>query len=71
VTFERYIAKGYQWGAPTSEAENIDADVAASMTCRECGREGMTYDGRHRYTPWGLEYVATAECLQCGARVEF
>ena len=70
MTFEAYIEEGYTWGAPSQEAEQIDGQIAEGMTCQKCGH-GMTYDGRHRDTPWGYEYVAAAECPKCGYRVEF
>ena len=44
-----------------------DAAVARDMDCEECGRHGLDYDGFYD----NGNYVAIAECPECGHRQEF
>ena len=59
-TFTQMIEQGYRIGAPSLEAEDIDAGVVERMRCRKCGGS-MRYEGYHRHN----EYVALAVCNQC------
>ena len=64
------VAGGYQYGAPTPEAEAIDVEVAQAHPCPKCdGR--MRYEGYHRHTNGRLEYVALAVCTACGHEISF
>lgn len=60
--------EGYRWGAPTEEAEEIDASIARRFRCPKCGGE-VHYDG------WTNErtgsYIAMMVCTQCGWKREF
>ena len=60
------VAQGYHFGAPSQEAEDIDAQIAARMKCRKCGG-GMRYAGYHRQG----EYLALAVCDDCGHEIAF
>ena len=60
------LAQGYHFGAPTWEAEEIDAQVAQSLKCRKCDGS-MRYQGYHNHT----EYIALAICCHCGREVAF
>ena len=60
------LVDGYAWGAPTSEAESIDQEIAGGMECRLCGGS-CYYEGYHRPG----SYVAMAICLDCGYEEAF
>jgi len=62
---DHYLQGGYQFGAPSFEAEQIDAHQAEHMTC-ECGGE-CYYCGFHRVG----SYIALAVCRECGREREF
>ena len=64
------VAQGYHFGAPSQEAEEIDAQVAQRMKCRKCGGS-MHYEGYHRNGRGYSEYVALAVCNGCGREVAF
>ena len=57
---------GYRHGAPSAEAEAIDAQVAEESPCREC-------DGPCYFEPFSKpgSYHAFAVCLVCGHEEEF
>ena len=59
-------ADGYRYGAPSSEAFSIDAEVAFNTPCHQCG-------GRCYYVPYSKpgSYRAFAICLDCGHEEEF
>ena len=59
--FAQMVAQGYRFGAPTQEAEDIDAQVAERLKCRKCCGP-MHYEGYYRPG----EYVALAVCDHCG-----
>ena len=65
-TLEQMIALGYRFGAPSREAEEIDAQVAQRMACSKCGGS-MYYVGYHKDT----EYVALAVCSKCHHQLAF
>jgi hypothetical protein len=60
------ISQGYTPGAPSQQAEEIDAAVAERHPCSKCGGK-MYYDAYHTQT----SYIAFAVCRACGCRVEF
>ena len=64
------IAQGYHFGAPTQEAEEIDARVVEGLKCRKCGGS-MHYEGYHRQSRGYTEYVALAVCNRCGYELAF
>ena len=64
------VGQGYQVGAPTQEAEEIDTRVAEGLRCRKCGG-CMHYEGFHRNDGGYSEYVALAVCNECGYEVAF
>jgi DNA-directed RNA polymerase subunit M/transcription elongation factor TFIIS len=64
------IAQGYHFGAPTMEAEEIDAEVASGIKCPKCGGP-MYYEGYHRRTQAYCEYIALAVCTHCGYAFPF
>ena len=51
------LAQGYRFGAPSWEAEEIDAQATQGMKCPKCDGP-MHYEGYHNRT----EYVALAVC---------
>ena len=57
---------GYDWGAPTPEAESIDQEIAGGMKCPLCAGP-CNYEGYHRPG----SYIAMAICLSCGHEQEF
>jgi len=69
-TIAQVVAQGYHLGAPSQEAEDIDAQVAEGLKCRKCGSP-MRYEGYHRRTNGYCEYVALAVCTHCGHEVAF
>jgi hypothetical protein len=69
-TFAQMIGQGYHFGAPTQEAEDIDAHVAEGLTCRKCGGP-MRYEGYTRQSRGYTEYVALAVCNRCGYELAF
>ena len=69
-TLAQRVAGGYQPGAPTPEAEAIDAEVAEAHPCPKCGGQ-MRYDGYHRHENGYTEYVALAVCKSCGHVISF
>ena len=58
--------EGYQRGAPTFAAEEIDRPIAEAMTCRKC-KTKMRYEAYHRQG----SYIALAVCPKCGREIEF
>jgi len=56
----------YERGAPSEEAEMIDAEIAEKMECRKCG-------GSCHYSGWYRpgSYIALAVCNRCGHEMEF
>jgi uncharacterized protein (DUF983 family) len=60
------LLDGYDWGAPTPEAESIDQEIAGGMKCPRCGGS-CYYEGYHRPS----SYIALAICLSCGHEEEF
>ena len=64
------VAQGYHFGAPSQEAEEIDAQVAESLKCRKCGGS-MWYEGYHKNGGGYTEYVALAVCNDCGYELAF
>ena len=64
------VVQGYHFGAPSQEAEDIDAQVAARMKCRKCGGS-MHYEGVHKNGSSYTEYVALAVCDDCGYEIAF
>jgi predicted RNA-binding Zn-ribbon protein involved in translation (DUF1610 family) len=69
-TLDQLVLNGYEPGAPTAEAEAIDAEVAEAHPCPECGGQ-MRYDGYHRHHNGYTEYVALAICTSCGHEISF
>ena len=65
-SFVGMIAQGYQFGAPTMEAEEIDAEIAQGIRCSKCNGP-MRYEGYHREG----EYIALAVCTRCGCALPF
>jgi hypothetical protein len=64
------IGQGYQFGAPSAEAEEIDTQVAEGLRCRKCG-SSMRYEGYHKNSGGYAEYIALAVCNECGYEVSF
>ena len=56
----------YEYGAPSWEVEEIDAEVASRMKCELCGGD-CYYEPYHR----AGSYLAFAVCLSCGHENEF
>ena len=56
----------YEYGAPSWEIEELDGEIAESMTCPLCG-------GSCRYEPYHKEgsYIALAVCNDCGHEQAF
>ena len=69
-TLSQMHAQGYRPGAPSYEAEEIDAQVAGRWPCPRCGGP-MRYEGFHRTYNGYTEYVAMAVCNRCGRRISF
>ena len=66
ITIQYYLEQGYSPGAPSQQAEDIDAAVAERTPCRRCG--GTMYSqGFHK--PGA--YIVYAVCRLCGYSVEF
>ena len=65
-SFEQMMAQGYRCGAPSQEAEDIDAQVVERLQCPRCSG-AMHYKGFHKPN----EYVALAVCNQCGHTLSF
>ena len=59
------IKQGYRPGAPSSKAEEIDAEVVDGTICK-CGAE-MHYEAWHKPG----EYIALAVCSRCGRIISF
>ena len=70
MVFAQMVDRGYHFGAPSQEAEDIDSQVAARMKCRKCGGS-MHYEGYHKNGRGYSEYVALAVCSCCGYEVAF
>jgi hypothetical protein len=68
--FAVMVAQGYRIGAPTEEAEDIDAQIAERMRCRKCGSP-MRYEGYYKRSGRICEYVALAVCDRCSHVVSF
>ena len=68
--FAVMVAQGYRIGAPSQEAEDIDAQIAERMRCRRC-RGPMRYEGYYKRNGRTCEYVALAVCDRCGHVVSF
>jgi hypothetical protein len=64
------MAQGYHLGAPSQEAEQIDAQMAERHPCPACGGP-MHYEGFHREENGRQEYIALAVCNSCGKEVAF
>ena len=64
------VAQDYHFGAPTQEAEEMDAQVVEGLKCRKCG-VSMHYEGYHRQSRGYSEYVALAVCDDCGYELAF
>jgi len=62
---DHYLSSGYEFGAPSFEAEQIDSGVVRGMRCK-CGGE-CYYCGFHRVG----SYIALAVCRECGREREF
>ena len=60
------LQDGYEFGAPTVEADRGDAAVAEAMTCKRCG-SSMHFEGYHTAT----SYIALAVCNKCQHEEEF
>lgn len=60
-----FLAQGYRPGAPTMEAQMIDAEIAEGVKCRECGGD-CHYEAWHKLG----SYIALAVC-KCGNAEEF
>ena len=69
-TLGRMVAQGYRFGAPSQEAEEIDAQIAERYPCSVCGGP-MHYEAYHKHNGRYTEYVALAVCNRCGHQVEF
>ena len=69
-TLEQMIADGYRFGAPSWEAEEIDAQVAQGLKCPKCGGS-MHYEGYHKRSSGFTEYVALAVCNNCHHQLAF
>ena len=65
-TLAQMVATGYHVGAPSQDAEEMDAEVVESLKCPNCGGP-MRYEGYHRQG----EYVALAVCSCCGYELAF
>ena len=68
--FTQMVVGGYKAGAPTMEAEAIDAQIAESRPCPSCDGQ-MRYQGYHRHYNGYTEYVALAVCNTCGRKISF
>ena len=68
--FEQMMARGYHVGAPSQEAEAIDAQVAERQRCPKCGGS-MRYEGYHKRSRGYREYIALAVCNHCGHVASF
>ena len=64
------LVGGYKPGAPSLEAETMDAEIAESRPCPSCGGQ-MRYQGYHRHYDGYTEYVALALCTCCGRKISF
>ena len=64
------LARGYAFGAPSREAEEIDAQIAERQRCPGCGSP-MHYEGYHRSGYGYREYIALAVCSRCGREISF
>ena len=64
------VAGGYNPGAPSAEAQAIDAEIAQACPCSSCGGQ-MRYEGYHRHHNGYTEYVALAVCNDCGREISF
>ena len=60
------LLEGYRWGAPSTEAESIDQEIAGGMKCPSCG--GPCYWEGY-YKPGS--YIALAVCYICGKETAF
>ena len=69
-TLDYLVSNSYQPGAPSPEAEDIDAHIAESQPCPKC-RGPMRYAGYYRHYHGHTEYVALAVCNRCGYEVSF
>jgi hypothetical protein len=65
-TVPELLFNGYQRGAPSPDALDIDAAIAERGRCTTCGGP-MRYEGYHKEG----SYIAFAVCCTCGRRVEF
>ena len=69
-TLVQMVCQGYHLGAPSQEAEDIDAQVAERQRCPKC-EESTHYEGYHQYGGGCCEYVALAVCNGCGHPLAF
>ena len=63
-TLVQMVAQGYHFGAPSQEAEEIDAQVVEGLECPKC-RSPMHYEGYHKHSRGYAEYIALAVCNNC------
>jgi len=70
TSFGQTLDQSYQYGAPTQEIEEMDAQAIAGMKCRRCGGP-MHYQGYFRDGPGYSGYVALAVCNRCGHKTSF
>ena len=63
-----YIESGFKPGAPRAATAEIDSECCLRWECDGC-REVV--DMRYRPVQRDGQYVAIAECPNCGAEVEF
>jgi DNA-directed RNA polymerase subunit M/transcription elongation factor TFIIS len=68
--YAQMISDGYRFGAPSHEAEDIDAQVVKRMRCPKCHGK-MHYEGYHKPSRDHTEYVALAVCNACGHTISF
>ena len=64
-TLAQMITQGYRVGAPTSEVEEMDAQVIEGRLCPKCGSP-LHFESYHRQGQGYQEYVALAVCDACG-----
>ena len=69
-TCTQMITQGYRFGAPSQEAEEIDAQIAESQPCPQCGGS-MHYEGYHRQDNGRTQYIALAVCNSCDHEISF
>ena len=63
----RLTEQGYRPGAPSAQAESIDREVCAELTCPSCGKVGLDYVAFHKVN----SYRPFIVCAKCDYVVEF